>query len=255
MKYWNLLSADRKADIYIYGYLTSDPFFEDEVSAKPIVQEIDDLDVDVIRVYINSFGGEIQEAMAICNALNRHPARVETYVDGFACSAASDIFMTGEARYMYEQSILMIHNAWAGATGNAEQLRKTADDLDKMSAVSTDWYLKKLNISEERLKELLDAETFMTPTEALEMGFATEVIPVTITTKASAFAQTMIFQALTTPVDTGDSKIVDMLQKLQDRVEKLAAVNALAPKQEKKQEGPKSFKERLRAMKTKENQE
>lgn len=250
MRYWNLVSQDRRADIYIYGYLTSLPWFEDEISATPIVQEIDALDVDVIRIYINSFGGEIGEAMPICNALNRHPARIETYVDGFACSAASDIFMAGDERYMNEQSVLMIHNVWAGAQGNAEDLRKAADDLDKMSAVTTDWYQAKLKINQEELKALLDAETFMTPAEALDMGFATQVIPAVEPLAASASAQALAFRLLTQPRQ--EAALAAQIVRLESKLDQLqAAIPKLNPP-EATPDKPLSFKERLRAMKEKE---
>ncbi len=250
MRYWNMVSAGRTAEIYIYGYLTSWPIFEDEISASPIVHEIDALDVDNIRVYINSFGGEISESMAICNALIRNKAKVETYVDGFACSAASDIFMVGDERFMNEQSILMIHNAWAGARGNAKELRKAADDLEKMSAVTTEWYQQKLKISMEELMELLDAETFMTPTEALEMGFATEILPAVQSMQASASVQALVFQRLTTPLP--DQAIAAMMGKLDGKLDKLMAELPKQNQEPPDRDKPKSFKDRLRAMKEKE---
>lgn len=250
MRYWNLTSAGRKADIYIYGYLTSLPWLDDEISAKGIVQEIDALDVDVIRVFINSMGGEISESMAICNALHRHGARIETYVDGFACSAASDIFMAGDARRMYEQSILMIHNAWAGAVGSAQELRKAADDLDKMSAITTDWYLKKLTIGQDELQALLDAETFMTPDEALSMGFATEVLPAMETTLASASVQSLVFQRLTAKAP--NQEMTAVLGRLDSKMDGLLAALPRQKHEPPDRDKPKSFKERLRAMKEKE---
>ncbi|MGI6634188.1 MAG: head maturation protease, ClpP-related [Christensenellales bacterium] len=251
MRYWNMVSAGRTAEIYIYGYLTSWPIFEDEISASPIVHEIDALDVDNIRVYINSFGGEISESMAICNALIRNKAKVDTYVDGFACSAASDIFMVGDERIMNEQSVLMIHNAWGGATGNAKELRKAADDLEKMSAVTTEWYQQKLKISMEELIELLDAETFMTPTEALEMGFATEILPAVQSTQASASVQALVFQRLTAL--SHEQGMAAALNRLDSKLDKLL-LSAIPKQGTPDRNKLMSFKERLRAMKEKETQ-
>ena len=132
-------------------------------------------DVSQIDVYINSYGGEVAEGVAIYNALKRHKAKVRTICDGFACSIASVIFMAGEERIMNEASMLMIHNAWTCASGNAADLRKQADDLDKITQLSIETYKAHSNLSEDEIKELMDAETWILPSEAMEYGFATSV--------------------------------------------------------------------------------
>ena len=118
---------------------------------------------------------EVAEGLAIYNALKNHKAKVKTYVDGFACSIASVIFMAGDERIVNKSSLLMIHNAWTFAEGNAEALRKQADDLDIITSASISAYLERVNISENQLKKLMDAETWLKPEECLEMGFATSI--------------------------------------------------------------------------------
>ena len=93
-------------------------------------------DVEEINVFINSYGGEVAEGLAIYNALRRHKAKVKTYCDGFACSAASVVFMAGDERIMSNASLLMIHNAWMQTAGDPNQLRKDADDLEKITPSS-----------------------------------------------------------------------------------------------------------------------
>lgn len=190
-KYYALyVDEDQKAaNINIYGDITSYPWTEKDVSAYNLSKEIEGLDVEQINVYLNSYGGEVAEGIAIYNSLKRHKAAVKTVCDGMACSIASVIFMAGDERIMNNASLLMIHNAWTYTSGNADQLRKEADDLDKISNLSVKAYMEHINISEEELRTLLDAETFLSPDEALEYGFATAIIGDKKSDKASQSAK------------------------------------------------------------------
>jgi ATP-dependent Clp protease protease subunit len=167
---------DNEVNINIYGDITSWPMQEGDTSAANLSRQLEQLgDVSRINVFINSYGGEVAEGVAIYNALKRHKAKVVTYCDGFAASIASVIFMAGDERIMNEASALMIHNAWTFADGNADQLRKLADDLDKITQLSVTAYKANSNLSEDEIKALMDAETWILPAEALEYGFATSV--------------------------------------------------------------------------------
>lgn len=175
-KYYSLVVENREASIIIYGDITSWEWLDSDVSSYTLSKEIEGLDVDVINVYINSYGGEVAEGLAIYNNLKRHKAKIKSYDDGFACSSASIIFMAGDERIMSNSSLLFIHNAWTYAAGNANQLRKEADNLDVITQASINAYLNNVNITEDELKALLDDETWISPAKALEMGFATSVV-------------------------------------------------------------------------------
>jgi ATP-dependent Clp protease protease subunit len=194
-KYYALEISGKEADIYIFGDITSWEWFENDVSSYTLSKELQALDPDIetINVHINSYGGEVAEGLAIYNLLRNHKAKVRTYCDGFACSIASVIFMAGEERIMGNASLLMVHNAWMYTAGNADQLRKDADDLDKITQASINAYMQNVNITEDKLKELLDAETWLLPDEALEMGFATSIVGETATEKAAASARKVLF--------------------------------------------------------------
>lgn len=174
-KYFALETKESEADIVIFGDITSLPWLESDVSAHNLSKEIAGLDVDTIHVHLNSYGGEVAEGLAIYNSLKQHKAKVKTYCDGFACSIASVIFMSGDERIMSNASMLMIHNPWTYTEGNAQELRKTAEDLDKMSQTSVNAYMEKVSIEEAEVKQLLDEETWLLPSEALDYGFATSV--------------------------------------------------------------------------------
>lgn len=173
----------RTADINIYGAITSMAeiyqnygLSEGEVSAHGLKGVIDGLDVDTINVYINSMGGEVSEALAICSALKRHQATVHTFCDGFACSAASVIFCVGDQRTMSPTSMLMIHNCMSYlGYANSGEMRKAAEDNDKINSRSIEVYKAASNLEEEKIVEMMDAETWLTPEECLEYGLATDI--------------------------------------------------------------------------------
>lgn len=196
---YQLKVKDDKAELYIYGDIASDGYkwSDTDVSASDIINELQGVAAKNIDVYINSYGGEVAQGIAIYNALKRHKAKVTTYVDGFACSIASVIAMAGDTRKMYSNSLLMVHNAWTVAQGNAEELEKAAEDLKVINEATKQAYLNVVNISEEELKKMLDAETWITAEKAVEMGFATEVVAEKKADKASASAQKAIFNLLT----------------------------------------------------------
>lgn len=175
-RYFALTQQEREANIVIYGDITSWPWLESDVSSWILSRQIDALDVDVINVYINSYGGEVSEGIAIYNALRRHSAKVCTIVDGFACSIASVIFMAGDERLMNDASALMVHNAWSSATGNAAQMRKAAEDLEAVNELSVRAYLSRVTIPETDLRGMMDEERWLLPEQAREMGFCTEVL-------------------------------------------------------------------------------
>lgn len=178
-KYFQLTTSEdgTTADLDIYGDISSCWWNDDAMSATKLSKQLDELgDVSQINVHINSYGGEVAEGLAIYSALRRHKAHVRTTCDGFACSIASVIFMAGDERLMSDASLLMIHNAWTSAWGvNAADLRKLADDMDTITSASKSAYMSRVSITEDELTELMDAETWISPTDAVDMGFATAI--------------------------------------------------------------------------------
>ena len=183
-KFYQITTSGRTADINIYGDITGDAELINAwldadtgaVSARGIVQEISDLDVDTINVYINSYGGEVAEALAIYSALKRHSASVHTFCDGFACSAATIIFCAGDVRTMGSIALMMIHNCMSYlGYANSNEMRKAAEDNDKINQSSINAYMSVVSISEKEIRRMMDNATWLTAQECLEYGFATEV--------------------------------------------------------------------------------
>lgn len=204
-RYYSMAVEDRTAIIDIYGDITSWPWLESDVSAYNLSQRLAELaDVDEIFVNINSYGGEVAEGLAIYNALRRHGAKVTTRCDGFACSIASVIFMAGTSRIMNSASLLMIHNAWTHASGNASELRKQADDLDTITSASKAAYLSAVGIGDDELSDLMDNETWITPEDALGMGFATEIADAQEAANVSQSARRAVFERIMAQTDPDD---------------------------------------------------
>lgn len=178
-QYFALVQNGTTATLNIYGDITSWPWLESDVSAYNLSKQLDEMQgITQLDVYINSYGGEVAEGLAIYNALKRKAktAKVTTYCDGFACSIASVIFMAGTERKMSKSSLLMIHNAWTWGQGNAEELRKIADDLEIITSASVEAYKEVATISEKKIRELMDAESWITPKDAKKYGFVTEIL-------------------------------------------------------------------------------
>lgn len=168
MKNWYSIKATGKtANLSIY-----DEIGGFGVTAQSFINELNSLNgVSNIHLHISSEGGSVQEGVAIYNALKRHQAKVDVFIDGWALSMASFIAMAGDKVYMSENALIMIHNAWGGGSGDARELRKTADILEKATDSLVDGYVLKTGKSREEISSMLDEETWMTAEEALEQGF------------------------------------------------------------------------------------
>lgn len=174
-KFYQLTENEDSAELYIYGDITSYKWFEDDVCSYDLSKELIALNGKDLKVRINSYGGEVSQGLAIYNLLRDYKGKVTTICDGFACSSASVVFMAGTERVMNKASLLLIHNAWTYASGDSNELRKQADDLEKITKPSLEIYKSHSNLSEETLKSMMDEETWITSDEALEYGFATSI--------------------------------------------------------------------------------
>lgn len=169
-------------DLYIYKEVESDGYdwwtdeiVESETSANHFKNELAKYpNAAQINIYINSNGGSVYEGTAIYNQLKRHPAHKTVYIDGFACSIASVIAMAGDEIIMPRNALMMIHNMMMGVWGNSKEIRKAADDLDVINAAGRQAYLMKAGekLSEEKLSEMMDAETWLTAEQCIEYGLA-----------------------------------------------------------------------------------
>lgn len=172
--------SETETELYIYGNIEQKTWIDDwlgtgkeKTDAFTLKDALMQVDTPNLTVRINSYGGDVSEGLAIYSLLSEFKGHLKTIVDGFACSAASVIFMAGKERVVPENGLLMIHNAWTEARGDSNKMKKIAEDLEKITQPSLNIYTAKTNLSEEEIKEKMDREEWITSQEAYEWGFST----------------------------------------------------------------------------------
>ena len=159
-------ASNKSADVYIF-----DEIGTFGLTAQSFIEEIKSYKDTPMSLHINCVGGDVFEGMAIYNVLKKRTARTTVYIEGIAASMGSVIALAGDEVVMAENSLFMIHNAWGGAMGEATEIRKTAALLDKISGEIADIYTKKTNLPYNRVKEMMDEETWLSADEAFNLGF------------------------------------------------------------------------------------
>ncbi len=210
---------DGAADLYIYGDIYEGAHVwnaftgvDRGTDSLELVDALNQLPAEVgeVNVHINSYGGDVSEGVAIYTALRNCGRTVNTYVDGFACSIASVVLMAGERRVMGPASLVMVHDPWMKATGNAEELRKAAEDLDVIGQASRAAYMGRVAISAEELDRLMREETWLGAEQAVEYGFATEVAADPDEDRPSQHVRDRMVRMLAGPADKAPGQRVDM---------------------------------------------
>lgn len=186
LKFWNFVnSGEDEAELYIYGVICNGEGWIYEwfgMEATDQVQFIKDLKAlgtkKNITVYINSLGGDVYAAQTILDVLKRNPANITVYIDGIAASAASVIAMAGDKIIMPLNAQIMIHDPLVDLYGqfNASDMEKMKDFLDQIKSGIIAAYMTKSNMSEKEIAKLMSKETWLTAKQALEMGFADEIL-------------------------------------------------------------------------------
>ena len=168
--------APKPAELLIYGNI-GDRWNEDGVVASELVRDLSALQADTINLRINSYGGSVPDGLAIYNALRRHKATVNVFVDGVAISCASYIAMAGDTITMAKNSQMMIHAPWTFAYGNSNDMREQADILDRYAKAMASAYADKSGKTyEDALALLTDGKDhWFLADEAKAEGFADEV--------------------------------------------------------------------------------
>lgn len=182
-KFWEFKAQanSNEADLYLYLEIASWGGGYAAHSAKSFKQEMDNLgEVDTLNVYINSPGGDVFEGNAIYNMLKRKgtKCKLNVYVDGLAASIASVIAMAGTNVKMPSNALMMVHNAWTVCLGNSIELRKAADNLDKVNIAIKQAYLDKagLKLDDQTITNLMNDETWLTAQEAFNYGLCDEIV-------------------------------------------------------------------------------
>lgn len=174
MNWYKIVAKADVSEIWLYDEIGKN-WFGDGVTAKEFIAELNAIKSPKIDMHINSPGGEVFDGAAIYNAIKRHPATVTAYIDGIAASIASVIALAGSKVVMAANALYMMHNPSGFTMGTSEDMRKTADILDKVCDTMCGAYMEKSGKTEEAIKGMLDEETWMDAEEAKAAGFCDEI--------------------------------------------------------------------------------
>lgn len=173
-----------RTKVYLYGdivdevpinWWTGEPEPGDFITPDGVRSLVDGIDGD-IELHLNSYGGSVFASVAIANQLRSSGKHIDLYVDGIAASGGSIIAMAGDSVKMYPGSMMMIHKAWGVVAGNSDDMRKQAETLDKVDLSVIANYAGRYKGTAEELFNMVTDETWITAEEAVEMGFADEII-------------------------------------------------------------------------------
>lgn len=175
MKYFQIRNATSdKADLYIYGDIVGsewEKWTDSDTCPQDITNALKEHEGKDLNIYVNSGGGSVFAGLAIYNQLKRFSGKKTVYVDGLAASIASVIALAGDEIIMPSNAFFMIHKPWSWAIGNSNDFRKAADDLDRIEQGIINVYADNLKDGAdiEHVKELVNAETWLTGDEAAEI--------------------------------------------------------------------------------------
>lgn len=174
-----LQAADTSAaDIYLYDAIVNDEMeaeYFGGVAAGSFVRALNAISAPVINLRINSPGGSVFAARAMEQALREHPSKVVAHIDGLAASAASFLMMAADEIVMAPGALVMIHKGWTLSMGNADDMRSSADLLDKIDGTLVATYAARSKQTPETILQWMADETWFTAQEAIDNGLADSI--------------------------------------------------------------------------------
>ena len=174
MKFWD--ANLEKNEIYIYGDIVSEQWFNEEVTARAFAEDLNSFSGE-INIHINSNGGDIFAAMAIGNLISQYPDTVNVYIDGICASAATLIACSADYVYMAKNALLMTHAPEVGLNDffSGKELEKVLESLKKIEQSILETYSARLKLTAEKSAALLSEEMWYTAEEAKAAGFIDEI--------------------------------------------------------------------------------
>ncbi len=174
-EWFNIDTSDEIPDVYIYDQIGQD-WWGDGISPEDFIEEIKKLKSDKINLHINSPGGFVYDGLTIYNGLNLIDKFIFVYIDGIAASMASVVAMAGDKIIMPVNADYMLHDPWTCMCGTADDLEKEAKELRRLKDSIIGIYMARTRLSKDELFDLMKEESWISGTDALEMGLADEII-------------------------------------------------------------------------------
>lgn len=179
--FMSLSANDKEGDLWIYGDITDDKWYDTDVTPKTIRDALDEMGpVGTLNLRVNSYGGSCVAGNAIVNLIDNYKrktgAKVNTYIEGIAASMGSGVAMAGDKVYMAENAIFMVHKPFSLAIGNSDDMLKEAEVLEKVEDTLVTNYMRHFNGTEDEMRQLMAEESWLTADEALEYGLCDEIV-------------------------------------------------------------------------------
>lgn len=180
--FMTLSANDSEGDLWVYGDIVDDAWWDDEVSPKIVRDALNEMgSVGTLNLRVNSYGGSCVAGNTIVNLIDNYKrktgAKVHAYIDGIAASMGSGITMAADYIFMAENAIFMVHKPFSFAWGNADAMEKEKEILDKVEDTLVKNYMRHFNGTEDEMRQLMADESWLTADEALEYGLCDEIVP------------------------------------------------------------------------------
>ncbi|HEM5992202.1 TPA: Clp protease ClpP [Streptococcus suis] len=174
-KFWNFTEDDSGRTLRIEGQIADETWFGDEVTPQVFKNDLHAGSGD-LTLWINSPGGDVFAAAQIYNMLMDYKGDVHVMIDGLAASAASVIAMAGTTVSMSPVAMMMIHNPWTVAQGEAKDMQKVIEMLGEIKESIINAYELRTGLSRTKLSHLMDSESWFNAKKAVELGFADKIL-------------------------------------------------------------------------------
>lgn len=181
-KFYNFYNENEATELYLYGAIVSDKWDETDVNFSDFKNALDEIkDNGTLNIYVNSPGGEVFVTDSIIAMLDRCKKKknitINCYIDGLGASCSSWLPMIADTIYIYSQSILMLHKPMSMMWGNADDMKKEIDVLNKIENSMIKMYLAKAKegVTEEEIRDMLTKETWLDSNE-IQQYFNVELI-------------------------------------------------------------------------------
>ncbi|WP_105256855.1 head maturation protease, ClpP-related [Streptococcus suis] len=174
-KFWNFTDDDSGRTLRIEGQIADETWFGDEVTPQVFKNDLHAGKGD-ITLWINSPGGDVFAAAQIYNMLMDYKGDVHVVIDGLAASAASVIAMAGTTVSMSPVAMMMIHNPWTVAQGEAKDMQKVIEMLGEIKESIINAYEQRTGLSRTKISHLMDSESWFNAKKAVELGFADKIL-------------------------------------------------------------------------------
>ncbi|MFS5817988.1 Clp protease ClpP [Streptococcus agalactiae] len=174
-KFWNFTDEGEVRTLWIEGQIADETWFGDEVTPQLFKNDLLAGTGD-ITLWINSPGGDVFAAAQIYNMLMDYQGDVHVIIDGLAASAASVIAMAGTTVSMSPVAMMMIHNPWTFAQGEAKDMAKVIEMLGEIKESIINAYELRTGLSRTKISHLMDSESWFNAKKAVELGFADKVL-------------------------------------------------------------------------------